>query len=115
MNRESKRNLGLFLLGSTVAAAGLALYLYFDEGARENVEGMINREKAKMFVRHRLNGSDAMIKAIDGLSDSEVNTLVKLADSANDVKENVGNTFGDLVDKTKKVTGDVANKVSDYF
>ena len=111
MNRETKRNLGLFLLGSTVAVAGLALYLYLNEDARESVEGMINREKAKLFVRHHLDGSESMIDAVDHLSDSEVNTLVKLADSANQVKENVSHGFENLVDKAKNMT----QRVGEYF
>lgn len=115
MNNDTKRGLGLFLLGSTVAAAGIALYLYLDENARHRVEGMINREKAKAFVRHRLDGNETLVKAVDNMSDAEVNHLVKLSEKAVDMKDNVSDSIQDMLEKAKTMTKDVTDRVSDYL
>ncbi|MGO4937367.1 hypothetical protein ACTQ54_07065 [Fundicoccus sp. Sow4_H7] len=110
-----KDNLGKILLGSAVVVAGVSLYLYFDETAREKVEGVVNRERAKMFVRHRLNGSDAMVNAVDHLSDTEINTLMKVMNSTSNVKDKATDAFSDIMDKAKEVTSDVTHKVTDLF
>lgn len=115
MNNDTKRGLGLFLLGTTVAAAGVALYLYLDENARHKVEGVINREKAKAFIRHRLEGNESLVNAVDNMSDAEVNHLVKLSEKAVDVKDNVSDSIKDMLDKAKHMTKDVSDRVSDYF
>ncbi|AXY24571.1 hypothetical protein CL176_00195 [Suicoccus acidiformans] len=115
MKRRTKRNIGLAVLGSTIAVAGVALYIYFDETAREKVQGAVNRERAKMYVRHRLNGSEALVKAVDNLSNEEINTLARLADSAVEAKDTVSDTLDSLVDKAKNATETVTDRVGDFF
>lgn len=115
MNKDAKRSLGLFLLGTTVAAAGISLYLYLDDNARQRVEGAINREKAKLFVRHRFEGNETLVDAVDNMSDQEVTELVKLSEKAGDVKDNVSDSISDMLHKAKDVTKDVTDRVSDYF
>lgn len=115
MKNNTKCHIGLLLISSAAVVAGTALYLYFDENARENFEGMINREKAKMFVRHHLNGSKAMIQTVEKLSDKEVNTIVKLADSVDDIKENVGSTFDDWMESARKASHYVVDYVQDHL
>lgn len=114
-NSSTGRKLGLVFLGATLAVAGAALYLYVDDNAREAVEGKINREKAKFYVRHNLNGSDALVKAVDNLSDSEINTIVKLADKAGNAANSAESKLSGLVDKAKDATNEVSDRVSDYF
>ncbi|MGX7091822.1 hypothetical protein [Hutsoniella sourekii] len=115
MKKRTKRTIGLALLGSAIAVAATSLYVYFDDSARERVEGMLNREKAKMFVRHRLNGSDVLVDAVDNLSDAEINTLVQLADGASDAGSQAQDTLSQLVNRAKDFGQDVADRVSDYF
>ncbi|UUX33120.1 hypothetical protein [Fundicoccus culcitae] len=110
-----KDHWGKILLGSAVVVAGVSLFLYFDETAREKVEGVLNRERAKMFVKHRLNGSDAMVSAVDSLSDTEINTLMKVMNSTSKAKDKASDTFSDIMDKAKEVTSDVTHKVTDMF
>ncbi len=114
MSKNSNKLAGI-LVGSTLVIAGTALYLYFDENARNHVEGAVNREKAKFFVKHKLNGSDALVKAVDKLSDSEINTLVKLADSADNVKDQASDAISGLVDRAKDAGNQVSDKINDYF
>lgn len=108
-----KNNWGKILLGSAVVVAGLSLYLYFDEEARERVEGVVNRERAKAFVKHRLNGSDAMVNAVDKLNDTEINTLMKVMNNTNKAKNKASDAFTDIMDRAKEVTSDVSHKVTD--
>lgn len=112
---KRKSSIATILLGSAVTVAGLAAFVYLNDSAREKVEGMINREKAKSFVKHRLNGSDALVSAVDHLDDAEINTLMKFANQAGNLKDKTGDAFSEIVDRAKKVTADATSKVSDYF
>ncbi|MGO4939360.1 hypothetical protein ACTQ45_04960 [Fundicoccus sp. Sow4_D5] len=113
MNR--KGYIATVLLGSAATVAGLAAYVYMNDSAREKVEGIINREKAKSFVKHTLNGSDALVSAVDNLDDAEINTLMKFANQAGSLKDKTGDAFSEIIDRAKKVTSDATSKVSDYF
>lgn len=114
MSKRSNQLVGIFL-GATVVIAGAALYLYLDESAREKVEGALNREKAKYFIRNKLNGSPALVNAVDKLSDAEITTLVKLSDSATDAKDAAVDSLSDFIDRAKAAGNQVSDKVADYF
>lgn len=116
MNKNNTgRTVGLVLLGAAAAVAGTAAYLYFSDEAREKVEGVINREKAKFYVKHKLNGSDALVNAVDNLSDAEINTLVNLADTASDAANTASDGLSSLVESAKDKTNKATEKVSDFF
>lgn len=112
---KKRCQIGSVLLGSAVAVAGLALYVYLNDDAREKVEGVYNRERAKMFVRTKLNGSDALVSAVDDMSDTEINTLMKFASQADNLKDKAGDAFSEIMKRTKEVTSDATSKVSDFF
>ena len=112
---KKRCNVATVLLGSAAAVAGLALFVYLNDDAREKVEGVYNRERAKMFVRHKLNGSDALVSAVDEMSDSEINTLMKFAGSADSLKDKAGDAFSEIMKRTKHFTSDATHKVTDYF
>ncbi len=103
------------LLGSAVTVAGLALYLYLDESARARVEALINREKVKYFVKHRLNAPAALVDAVDHLSDSDVNRLVRLSNEADAVKDSTHDALDNFIKQAKHATHQVTDKVSDMF
>ncbi|MBS4462755.1 hypothetical protein JXA27_09405 [Aerococcaceae bacterium zg-B36] len=115
----SKNCFGRVLLGAAVAVAGVSLYLYIDENARTKVESILNREKAKSFIRQNLKGSQGLIDAIDKLSDTELNTVMKLMDetekTANKVAGQVGSVMNQVVDRAKELGTDVAGRVSDWI
>ncbi|MBD3949028.1 hypothetical protein I4Q36_00390 [Tuanshanicoccus lijuaniae] len=115
----SKNRLGRVLLGAAVAVAGVSLYLYIDENARTKVESVINREKAKAFIRQNLKGSQNLIDAIDKLTDTELNSVMKLMNetekTANKVADQAGSAVNQFVDRAKEFGNDVADKVSDFM
>lgn len=113
--KNNNLSLGLILLGSAVAVAGIAAILYVNDDMRHRVEGVVNRERAKLFVKHKLNGSDALVNAVDNLSDAEVNTIVKLASGASDVKDQASDAFTSIMKRAKDISSDVTDKVQDYF
>lgn len=115
MSNNTGRTVGLVLLGATLAVAGTAAYLYFSDEARERVEGLINREKAKFYVKHKLNGSEALVNAVDNLSNAEINTLVNLADSANEATNAAQDKLSSFIDSAKEKTQDATDKVADFF
>lgn len=121
----AKNRLGRFALGVTAVVAGVSLYLYFDENARNKVEAVVNREKAKAFVRQNLKGSPALLKAIDELSDAEMSTVMNLideasgavsdvADKASDSVEQAGDTLNQIADRAVDMGKDLVNRVSDF-
>lgn len=115
--RKNKHNtsLGLILLGSAAAVAGIAAVMYYNDDVRHRVEGVVNRERAKLFVKHKLNGSDTLVNAVDNLSDTEVNTIVKLASGAGDVKDQATDAFSSIMKRAKEASSSVTDKVHDYF
>lgn len=108
-------SLGLVLLGSVAAVAGIAAMMYYNDDVRHRVEGVVNRERAKLFVKHKLNGSDSLVNAVDNLSDSEVNTIVKLASGAGNVKDQASDAFSSIMDRAKDMSSDVTDRVQEYF
>lgn len=111
--------IALIALGSLAAAAGIAALVYYNDDARARVEGIINRERAKFFVKHNLGGNDALVNAVDHLSDSEVNTIMKLAGSSKSavdtVKDKTTDAFDTIMDRARGVSSDVSGAVKDYF
>lgn len=110
-----KEKVGRILLGSAVAVAALSGYLYFNERARTKVEGILNRERAKAFVRQNLKGSQSLLAAIDKLSDTEITSVVKLMDETEKVANKATDSFSNIVDKAKGFGSDVVDRVSDYI
>lgn len=117
MNKKCSENskLAVVLLASAACVAGLAAFLYYNEDARETVEGMVNREKAKYFVRSRLNGNEALVEAVDHMSDEEVNTIMKLAGGAKKATNKTSDAFEAVINRAKDLGSDVSEVVSDYF
>lgn len=113
---ERKRLVGAIIAGSAVAViAGLALYTYLDEDMRERVTGVVNREKVKAYVKHNIKDSSHLVDMVDDLSDTEINTLMKIVDKSSNVGKNVSEGFNTLVDRTKEIALNATQKVNDFI
>ena len=108
----------LWVLAGAAAIAGIA-YLTLNEDARESAVALANRERAKYYVRHRLNGSDALIQAIDTLPDREINAILAVADKASKGFDNVqrkgSDAFNAILDRAEEVGDDVSGAVNELF
>lgn len=113
--KNNATKLALILLGSATVVAGVTALLYYNDDVRHRVEGVVNREKAKYFVKHKLHGSSDLVDAVDNLSDQEINTIVKLASGAGNLKDKTSDAFSNIMDKAKDMTSEVTDRVSDYF
>lgn len=111
MTKNTKTVLKAIAFASAATLAGVALYVYLDDQAREKVEGAFNRERVKIFIKQKLNGSETLINAVDNMSDSEVNALMDLANEADRLKNKAADGFETLTGKAQ----DVRNRITDYF
>lgn len=110
----NKNKVGRVLLGAAVTVAALSAYLYFDERARAKVESILNREKAKAFIRHNLKGSENLMAAIDKLTDTEITSVVKLMNETEKVAHKATDSFVHYVEKAKDFGHDLVDKVSNF-
>lgn len=114
----SKNNgVGKFLLGTAAVAAvaGLAIYAMVDDDTRNHVQGVVNREKAKAYVKHKLNGSDRLVAIVDELSDAEINSLMKFADTSSDATSKVSDGFNEIMKRAKEVANAAGDKVQELL
>lgn len=114
---KNNQGLGKFLLGTAAVAAvaGLAIYAMADEDTRHHVQGVVNREKAKAYVKHKLNGSDRLVAIVDELSDAEINSLMKFANSSNQVTSKVSDGFNEIMKLAKDAANAAGDKVQDLL
>lgn len=100
-------------VGSALAIGALAYFLTSDD-AQEKTEALINRHRAKAFVKDKLKGNKKALSVVDKLSDEEVNQLLSTVDRVSDLEgkisdyshqlKDVSTDFKDmLMDKTGEV------------
>lgn len=84
------------LIGVGVAVAvGVATFL-FSDSAKEKTKAVVNRQKAKYYVKDKLNGSAKANKVVEKLSDEEVNTLLGTVDKVKDLEDKLSNMTSDF-------------------
>lgn len=102
----------------TVVALGVVTYLCTSDDVQGRMEAMINRRKAKCFVRDTLKGNKKAMSVIDNLSDTEIthllNTIDKVGameDKLSDYSEQLKNITSDLKDTFLDKTNTLKNKI----
>lgn len=95
------RNIVLGL--GTAVAVGAVTYLISSDAAQDKLEAVINRQRAKHFVKDTLKGNKKAMSVIDNLSDAEISNLLKTVDKVDSLQEKVG----DYSDQIKDVTTDL--------
>lgn len=108
----------LWVLAGAALVAGAA-FLVLNDDAREGAKALVNRERAKLYVRNHLGGSDAIISAIDHLPDREVNAILAMANGAskgaNRAYNKGSDVFNAIVDRARDLGDDVADAVNDWI
>lgn len=99
-----------FIVGvGTIAALGVVTYLLSSDDAQEKLEAMINRQRAKHFVRDTLKGNKKAMSVIDNLSDHEITHLLNTVDKVGDMEDKLT----DYSDQLKNITTDVKDMFFD--
>lgn len=119
--KKSTRNL---LIGLSATVAIGAVILSSSDKTMDKIEAIINRQKAKSFVKDKLNGNEKALNVVEKLSDEEVVNLLNVVDKVSDLKGQVGtytdhlkdatNEFKEMfMDKKENVTDKAENFVGD--
>ena len=97
--KKSTRNL-LIGLSATVEIGEVILSSY--NKTMDKKEEIINRQKAKSFVKDKLNGNEKALNVVEKLSDEEVVNLLNVVDKVSDLKGQVGTYTDHLKDATNE-------------
>lgn len=103
------------LIGLGVAAAvGVVVYIALDEDVQEKTEALVNRMRAKAYVQKNLDGNDTAMKAIDKMSDEDINNLLETVDRLDDINSKITGTASNLASDVKDKAVDFKDNVVDY-
>lgn len=84
------------LIGIGAAAAvGAAIALTSDKSL-EKMENMVNRHKAKYFVKEKLHGNEKAMNVVNNLSDEEIRNLLSVVDKVTNLRGNMDHYSGQL-------------------
>jgi hypothetical protein len=97
--KKSTRNL---LIGLSATVAIGAVILSSSDKTMAKIESIINRQKAKSFVKDKLNGNEKALNVVEKLSDEEVVNLLNVVDKVSDLKGQVGTYTDHLKDATNE-------------
>lgn len=107
--KNSKKAL-LVGLGATAAIVAIAAAMAFEEDAVDKIGSYLNRQRMKGFVRDHLKGSQKILKAIEDLSDDEVDAFLRVVDKTGDWKDSTLDLLSDLKDKASGYKESVEDK-----
>lgn len=102
------------ILVSVGAAAVIgAACLFSSDKAVEKMEKMINRKRAKHFVKDKLRGNEKAMSVVEKLSDDEVTNLLNVVDKVTDLRGQVGSYTDQLKDATMEFKDLLSDKTED--
>jgi len=104
MNNRTK---GILVGVGAAIAVGLTAYFLSSDDAQEKTEAMMNRHKAKSFVKDKLHGNKKAMSVVDQLSDEEVNHLLSTVNRVSDLEGKIS----DYSDQLKSVSTDFKDMV----
>lgn len=99
MNNKTKET--LIRVGTAVAVSAAAYFLFSDKTQNKG-KAMMNRHKAKTFVKDKLKGNKKAMAVVDQLSDEEISRLLATV-------ERVGGSDGKLTEQKDKLKGATAD------
>lgn len=100
------------LLGVGAAVAlGVVTFLFTSDDAKKKAKTVVNRQKAKYYVKDKFNGNAKASKVVDKLSDDEVNTLLGTVDKVKDLEDKLSDVTSDFKDFVQDKTKDTKKAV----
>lgn len=103
------RTKGIVVGIGTALAVGVAAYFLSSDDAQEKTEAMMNRHKAKAFVKEKLKGNKKALSVVEQLSDEEINRLLSTVNRVSDLEDKLS----DYSDQLKDVSSDFTSMLSD--
>lgn len=85
MKTSTKVTIGL----SVAAAASVATAVVVSGKVMEKIHHMTTRTKVKKFVYDKFDGNEKLLEIVDGLSDSDLDSLMGMLAKSNQEKENL--------------------------
>lgn len=112
--KNSKKAL-LVGLTATAAVAAVAAVIAYEEDAVDRIGSYINRQRVKNYVKNKFKGNSKVLKAVESLSDGEIDTLLKILDRTGNWKDAAMDVFSDVKDKAVDYKDSVVDTVEDTF
>lgn len=112
--KNSKKAL-LVGLAATAAVAAVAAVMAYEEDTVDRIGSYLNRQRVKSFVKSKFKGNEKVLKAVDSLSNKEIDMLLNLLDKTGDWKDSAMDVFSDLYDKATDYKDTVVDAVEDKF
>lgn len=101
------------LIGIGAAAAIGAAFALTSDSNLEKMENMMNRKKAKYFVKDKLHGNEKAMNVVNNLSDDEIKNLLNVVDKVTNLRGNMNHYSGQLKDATTEFTDMLGDKKDD--
>ncbi len=89
-------NKGIFLGIGLAVVVGVLAFVFSSDDAMEKTQSAINRKKAKHLVKKKMHGGKKSAKAVDKLSDSEINSLMGTVDKVKDIENSLSDVTSDF-------------------
>lgn len=115
MSMKNSKKALLVGLAATAAVAAVAAVIAYEEDTVDRIGSYINRHRVKSFVKNKFKGSAKVLKAVDAMSDREIDTLLKIFDHTGNWKDAALDAFSDVKDKASDYKGNVVDTVEDIF
>lgn len=97
-------------LAATAAVAAVAALMAYEEETVDRIGAYLNRQRVKSYVKNKFKGNTRVMKAVDSLSDKEIDTLLAVLDRTGDWKEAAMEVFSDMKDKAGDYKGHIEDK-----
>lgn len=110
MKTSTKVTIGL----SVAAAASVATAVVVSGKVMEKIHHMTTRTKVKKFVYDKFDGNEKLLEIVDGLSDSDLDSLMGMLAKIKSGKKKIS-VYGDSIkDSTKDSTEDVKDRLMHF-
>lgn len=97
-------------VGAAVAV-GVLTFLFTSDDAKSKTKSVVNRQKAKYYVKDKLNGNSKASKVVEKMTDKEVNALLGTVDKVKDLEDKLSDVTSDFKDFVQDKTKDTKKAV----